>query len=55
MAAAQPPGAEDRTELVKPSQPALVKPRRKAANAAEREPQPVKWWLPSYKAKTRAS
>jgi hypothetical protein len=54
MAAAQPPGAEDRTELVKPSQPALVKPRRKAANAAEREPQPVKWWLPSYKAKTRA-
>jgi hypothetical protein len=55
MAAAQPPGAEDRTELVKPSQAALVKPRRKAANAAEREPQPVKWWLPSYKAKTRAS
>jgi hypothetical protein len=55
MAAAQPPGAEDRTELVKPSQTALVKPRRKAANAAEREPQPVKWWLPSYKAKTRAS
>jgi hypothetical protein len=54
MAAAQPPGAEDRTELVKPSQTALVKPRRKAANAAEREPQPVKWWLPSYKAKTRA-
>jgi hypothetical protein len=54
MAAAQPPGAEDRTELVKPSQAALVKPRRKAANAAEREPQPVKWWLPSYKAKTRA-
>jgi hypothetical protein len=55
MAAAQQPGAEDRTELVKPSQAALVKPRRKAANAAEREPQPVKWWLPSYKAKTRAS
>jgi hypothetical protein len=55
MAAAQPPGAEDRTELVKPSQTALVEPRRKAANAAEREPQPVKWWLPSYKAKTRAS
>jgi hypothetical protein len=55
MAAAQPPGAEDRTELVKPSQPALVKPRRKAGNQSEREPQPVKWWLPSYKAKTRAS
>jgi hypothetical protein len=31
-----------------------VKPRRKAANQSEREPQPVKWWLPSYKAKTRA-
>ena len=26
----------------------------KAANQSEREPQPVKWWLPSYKAKTRA-
>jgi len=55
IAAVQPPEAEDPTEPAQPSQPALVKPRRKAANAAEREPQPVKWWLPSYKAKTRAS
>jgi hypothetical protein len=54
-AAAQPPEAEGPTEPAKPSQPALVKPRRKAANQSEREPQPVKWWLPSYKAKTRAS
>jgi hypothetical protein len=54
MAAAQPPEAEGPTEPAKPSQPALVKPRRKAANQSEREPQPVKWWLPSYKAKTRA-
>jgi hypothetical protein len=54
IAAVQPPEAEDPTKPAQPSQPALVKPRRKAANAAEREPQPVKWWLPSYKAKTRA-
>lgn len=27
--------------------------RRKAAPANEREPQPVKWWLPSYRAKLR--
>jgi len=54
MAATQPPEAEDCTEPAKPSQPALVKPRRKATNQSEREPQPVKWWLPSYKAKTRA-
>ena len=52
MTVAQP--EEGPTEPAQPSQPALVKPRRKAANAAGREPQPVKWWLPSYKAKTRA-
>ncbi len=47
--------AEVRREPAKPSQAALVKPRRKtAASPVEREPQPVKWWLPSYKAKTRA-
>jgi len=55
LATAPPPEAEDRTELAKPSQPALVKPRRRAANQAEHEPQPVKWWLPSYKTKTRAN
>jgi hypothetical protein len=54
MAAAQPPEAEGPAEPAKPSQRAVVKPRRKAANQSEREPQPVKWWLPSYKAKTRA-
>jgi hypothetical protein len=52
-ATVQPP-EEGSTEPAQPSQPALVKPRRKAPNRSEREPQPVKWWLPSYKAKTRA-
>jgi hypothetical protein len=43
-------------EPAEPSRPAAVKPRRKAAaSTIEREPQPVKWWLPSYKAKTRAT
>ncbi len=55
LAAARPPQAKDRTELAKPSQPALTNPRRNAASPVEREPQPVKWWLPSYKAKTRAN
>lgn len=30
-----------------------AKPRRQSADPAKREPQPVKWWLPSYKAKLR--
>ncbi len=56
MAAAPPPAPASSEQAVTPSQPALVKPRRKAAaSAAEREPQPVKWWLPSYKSKTRAT
>jgi hypothetical protein len=54
MAAAQPPEAEDTTEPARPSQPVLAKLRRKVPNRSEREPQPVKWWLPSYRAKTRA-
>ena len=32
---------------------AMAKLRRKSADAPKREPQPVKWWLPSYKAKLR--
>ncbi|MBN9560505.1 MAG: hypothetical protein J0H14_07210 [Alphaproteobacteria bacterium] len=55
MVAASPPQPESPPEAAKSSQPTLVKPRRKATNPAEREPQPVKWWLPSYKAKTHAN
>lgn len=29
------------------------KPRRKTGGPVQREPQPVKWWLPSYRAKMR--
>jgi hypothetical protein len=55
-AAPPPPAPEPASELAKPTRPAVVKPRRKAAaSTIEREPQPVKWWLPSYKAKTRAT
>jgi DNA repair exonuclease SbcCD ATPase subunit len=32
---------------------AAAKPRRESAGTPKREPQPVKWWLPSYKAKLR--
>jgi hypothetical protein len=54
-AAASPPEPEAPPEPARSSQPALVKPRRKtAASPIDREPQPVKWWLPSYKSKTRA-
>lgn len=38
-----------------PTKAAPTKPRRKAAVRPEREPEPVKWWLPSYKARTRKS
>jgi hypothetical protein len=57
LTAAPPPPPEPAPEEPpKPSRPAGIKPRRKAAaSAIEREPQPVKWWLPSYKAKTRAT
>lgn len=35
---------------------AATRPRRKtAAVPGEREPEPVKWWLPSYKARLRKS
>jgi hypothetical protein len=48
--------AEPRPEPAEPNQPSQVEPRRKAAGSlVELEPQPVKWWLPSYKSKTRAS
>ena len=36
-----------------PAKRPAAKPRRKAADAKQREPQPVKWWLPSYRAKLR--
>lgn len=39
-------GTTGRAKVTKP-------PRRKSADAPKREPQPVKWWLPSYKAKLR--
>ena len=62
IAAATPPSEPELpAEAATPSQPALVKsppvkrPRRAAASPTEREPQPVKWWLPSYKSKTRAT
>jgi hypothetical protein len=57
LTAAPPPAPEPAPEPPpKPSRSTAIKPRRKAAaSTVEREPQPVKWWLPSYKAKTRAT
>jgi len=36
-----------------PATKPAAKPRRKTAEANQREPKPVKWWLPSYRAKLR--
>jgi len=45
--------AADVASKTKTSRAKPAKPRREAAGAPKREPQPVKWWLPSYKAKLR--
>jgi hypothetical protein len=47
---------EPHSEPAGSNQPRQAKPRRKTTRSpVEREPQPVKWWLPSYKSKTRTS
>lgn len=58
MAAAAPAApvqaqAADVASKTKTSRAKSAKPRHELAGAPKREPQPVKWWLPSYKAKLR--
>src|SRR5437870_4687535 len=49
----QAPAAEVASTAKRGRGKAAAKPRRESAGAPKREPQPVKWWLPSYKAKLR--
>ncbi|MBN9511602.1 MAG: hypothetical protein J0I21_21140 [Alphaproteobacteria bacterium] len=49
-----PAPAEERRPATPPTR-VPPKPRRPAAANPEREPEPVKWWLPSYRAKLRRS
>lgn len=52
MAAAREPAEQQRGEREKVKRAPPIKPR--TPTAATREPQPVKWWLPSYKTAKRS-
>jgi DNA repair exonuclease SbcCD ATPase subunit len=46
------PARARRAEAASAAAHAPGEPRRQAPKAAEKEPEPVKWWLPSYRAKS---